>query len=223
MARHPIYSDEDILAAIHALAAEGEEINPMRVRMRLGGGNIGRIKAVIAGAAREPVLGAKTAAPVPEALTQEFERISAAAAQQVLLAASRCWAAAWGECAKSVRDESVRQRARIERLEADVNASSDLIAHMEEQGEERERILEDLAREKADLARTCADLQSTLSNAESDLRAAQQVIETFEHNQRQHRQDSRDLQKRIEDLVGEIAVLRAAASHPNPPKSRRRK
>ena len=103
MARHPIYSDEDILAAIHALAAEGEEINPMRVRMRLGGGNIGRIKAVIAGAAREPVLGAKTAAPVPEALTQEFERISAAAAQQVLLAASRCWAAAWGECAKSVR------------------------------------------------------------------------------------------------------------------------
>lgn len=66
-------------------------------------------------------------------------------------------------------------------------------------------------------------LQSTLSNAESDLRAAQQVIETFERRQRQHRQDSRDLQKRIEDLVGEIAVLGAAVSDPNPPKSRRRK
>jgi hypothetical protein len=49
------------------------------------------------------------------------------------------------------------------------------------------------------------------------------VIETFERNQRQHRQDIRDLQKRIEDLVGEVAVLKAASPSPSPSTPRRRK
>jgi hypothetical protein len=221
MPRPQTYTDDDIAAAIQALAAAGEDVNPMRVRMRLGGGNIGRIKAVIANTLREPALSAKAAAPPPDMLAREFERLSAEAAKSVLSIATRCWAAAWAQSAKTVRDENVRQGAQIERLEADVRASSDLIAQMEEQAGERERILDEHLREKADLARTCADLGSTLSTAESDLRATQQVIETFERNQRQDRQDIRDLQKRIEDLVGEIAVLKAAA--PRPSRSRRHK
>lgn len=223
MPRPQTYTDDDIAAAIQALAAAGDDVNPMRVRMRLGGGNIGRIKAVIANTLHEPALSAKAAAPPPEMLAREFERMSAEAAQYVLSIGTRCWAAAWAQSAKTVRDENVRQGAQIERLEADVRASSDLIAQMEEQAGERERILDGHLREKADLARTCADVRSTLSKAESDLRAAQQVIETLERNQRQDRQDIRDLQKRIEDLVGEIAVLKAEASKPIPSGSRRRK
>ena len=40
---------------------------------------------------------------------------------------------------------------------------------------------------------------------------------------REYRQDVRDLQKRIEDLVAEIAVLKAASPSPSSPKARRRK
>jgi hypothetical protein len=223
MPRPQTYSDDDIAAAVRALLAEGDDINPMRVRTRLGGGNIGRIKAVIAGLQREPALGAKAAAPLPEALAREFERMSAEAAQHTLSIAIRCWAAAWTESSKSAHDESARHRAQIEKLQVDVSASADLIAQMEEQREERERALEEHMSNEADLARTCAELQSALRAAESDLRAGQQVIETFERNQRQHRQDIRDLQKRIEDLVGEIAVLKAATPSLGPSTPRRRK
>ena len=223
MPRPQTYSDDDIAAAVRALLAEGDDINPMRVRTRLGGGNIGRIKAVIAGLQREPGLGAKAAAPLPEVLAHEFERISAEAAQHIVSVATRCWAAAWAKSSKTAHDANVRHRAQIEKLEADVGASAELIAQMEEQGSERQRTLEEHMRNEADLARTCAELQSAVRAAESDLRAGQQVIETFERNQRQHRQDIRDLQKRIEDLVGQIAVLKAASSNSSPPKSRRRK
>lgn len=223
MPRPQTYSDDDIAAAVRALLAEGDDINPMRVRTRLGGGNIGRIKVVIAGLQREPALGARAAAPLPEALAREFDRVSAEAAQHIVSVATRCWAAAWAESSKSAHDASVRHRAQIEKLEADVSASAELIARMEEEGAERERNLEEHMRNEADLARTCTELQSAVRAAESNLRAGQQVIETFERNQRQHRQDVRDLQKRIEDLVAEIAVLRAASPSPSSPKSRRRK
>lgn len=221
--RPQTYSDDDIAAAVRALLAEGDDINPMRVRTRLGGGNIGRIKAVIAGLQREPALGAKATAPLPEALAREFERMAAESARHIVSIATRCWAAAWAESSKSAHDASVRHRAQLEKLEADLSASAELIAQMEEQGAERARSLEEHMRNEADLARTCAELESAVRVAESDLRAGQQVIETFERNQRQHRQDVRDLQKRIEDLVAEIAVLKAASPSPSSPKSRRRK
>jgi chromosome segregation ATPase len=222
MPRPQRYTDTDIAAAIQALAAEGEDINPMRVRMRLGGGNVGRIKAVIARTQTEPVLGAKAAAPVPETLARDFERLSTEASQQILSIATRCWAAAWTESAKGLRDEAARQRTQIERLEKDVSASSDLIAQMEEQRDTTERALDAHIKEKASLAETCASLQSALRNTESDLRAAQRIIENFERNQRQDREEIRNLQRRIEGLVGEIAVLKAGSPEPNVQKPRSR-
>lgn len=222
MARPQRYTDTDIAAAIQALAAEGEDINPMRVRMRLGGGNVGRIKAVIARTATEPALGAKAAAPLPETLARDFERLSTEAGQHILSIATRCWVAAWAESAKDLHDQAVKQRTQIERLEKDIGASAELIAQMEDQRDKTEHALAAHIKEKAHLAETCASLQSALRNTESDLRAAQRVIENLERNQRQDREEIRDLQRRIEGLVGEIAVLKASSPEPNVQKPRSR-
>lgn len=224
MPRPQRYTDTDIAAAIQALAAEGEDVNPMRVRMRLGGGNVGRIKAVIARTAIEPALGAKVAAPLPVALARDFERLSTEAAQHVLAIATRCWVAAWAESAKGLRDEIVKQRTQIERFEKDVSASTELIAEMEDQRDKTERVIDTHIKEKTSLAETCTSLQSALRNTESDLRAAQRVIENLERNQRQDREEIRGLQRRIESLVGEIAVLKASSPEPKAqkPQSRNR-
>lgn len=222
MPRPQRYTDTDIAAAIQALAAEGEDINPMRVRMRLGGGNVGRIKAVIARTATEPTLGAKAAAPLPETLARDFERLSTEAGQHIRSIATRCWAAAWTESAKGLRDETVKQRTQIEKLEKDISASAELIGEMEDQRDKTERALDTHIKEKASLADTCTSLQSALRNTESDLRAAQRIIENLERNQRQDREEIRDLQRRIESLVGEIAVLKASPPEPKVRKPRSR-
>jgi len=225
MPRPQTYTDTDIAAAIQALAAEGEDINPMRVRTRLGGGNVGRIKAVIARTSSEPALGVKAVAPLPEGLARDFERLAAEAGQQMLAVAARCWAAAWAQSAKALRDETVRQRTQIEQLEKDISASADLIAQMEDQRDETARALDAHIKERSSLLERCESLQSALRNAESDVRAAQRVIETFERHQRQDRDEIRDLQRRIESLVAEMAALKAAGGGPGPQRStsRRRK
>lgn len=195
----------------------------MRVRKRLGGGNVGRIKAVIARACSEPALIARATAPLPEALTQDCERLSAEVGQHFLSIATSCWAAAWAEAATSLRDENLGQRNQIDRLEKDLRVSVELIAQMEQQRSEIECSLDMHIREKASLAERYTSLQSALRNAESDLRSAQRVIENFERNQRQDREDIRDFQTRIEALIGEIAVLKARRSEPTTQKPRRRK
>jgi chromosome segregation ATPase len=101
---------------------------------------------------------------------------------------------------------------QIEDLEKDLAASTDLIAQIKEQRDDRERALDTCLREKAELVQNCSRLQSALRNAESDLRAAQRMISTFERNQRQDRQDIQGLQKRIESLISEVAVLKAKPS-----------
>ena len=60
-----------------------------------------------------------------------------------------------------------------------------------------------------ELSHQCGDLRAALRNAESDLRATQKVVENFERNQRQDRSELRQSQNRIEELVGEVATLKA--------------
>ncbi len=187
----------------------------MRVRMRLGGGNVGRIKAVIGERSGDLSLNAESAARLPEALSREFQRLSSEASQQILSVAAKCWAAAWAMAANGLRDESIRLRKQVDGLEKDLAASTDLLAEIEEQRDEKGRALDASTKEKAGLAQNFGSLQSALRNAESDLRAAQRIIDTFERNQRQDREDIRGLQKRIESLVSEIAVLQARSSAPN--------
>lgn len=46
-------------------------------------------------------------------------------------------------------------------------------------------------------------------DAESDLRASEKTIAVLERTQRQDREDIRSLQKRVEDLVVELATIKA--------------
>ena len=93
MPRPQKYTDSDIAAAIQALAAEGEDVNPMRVRMRLGGGNVRRIKAILADRpdAAAPDHGDPTA--LPEALSREVQLLLTETSPQIVAFARKCWEA----------------------------------------------------------------------------------------------------------------------------------
>lgn len=219
MPRPQKYTDSDIAAAIQALAAEGEDVNPMRVRMRLGGGNVRRIKAILADRpdAAAPDHGDPTA--LPEALSREVLLLLTETSQQITAVARKCWEAGSAVSTSHAQHESDRLRQKIASLETSLAASTDLAARLERQGEEKDRALDGRGTENAKLVQACEGLRAALRNAESDLRASQRVIDNFERNQRQDREEIRTLQKRIEGQVGEIAVLKARSSPSKPPKA----
>ena len=90
------------------------------------------------------------------------------------------------------------------------------VALQQRRADETARALKQLGQEKAELAQGFGSLQSALRNAESDVRAAQRLIDNFERNRREDRDEIRSLQMRIEGLVGEIGALKAKASGGQP-------
>ena len=219
MPRPQKYTDSDIAAAIQALADEGEDVNPMRVRMRLGGGNVRRIKAALADrpeAVSQPH-GDPTA--LPEALSREVQLLFTETSQQITALAQKCWEAGSVESTHHARRENDRLRQEIGGLKTSLASSTDLVARLERQGEEKDRVMDDRVVENTKLAQTCEGLRAALRNAESDLRASQRVIDNLERNQGQDREEIRASQKRIEGLVGEIAVLKARSSGAKLPKA----
>lgn len=215
MPRPQKYTDSEIVTAAQALIAEGGEINPMRVRMRLGGGNVSRIKAVVAKMPRQEPLSASPSG-LPQTLVRELQQMSSEASQQFLSVVARYWTSTLAESAGPAREENAALRGQIDGLEMEALASSEKLAQAERQRDEMDRAVKRLGKERDELAQNFGGLQSALRNAESDFRAAQRMIDTFERNRREDRDEIRDLQKRIEDLVGEIALLRAKATSAQP-------
>jgi hypothetical protein len=210
MPRPQKYTDSDISAAIKFLATAGEDVNPMRVRMRLGGGNVARIKAIIDQQSGQLTETAASIARAPHGLLREFQRLSGEVSQQMLLLANKCWSAACTEAGSGHRDENLRLRRLLEKLETELAASTDLAVQLEGERNGMRRDLDLSMKEREEFARQCGDLKAALRNAESDLRATQKMIESCERNQRQDRAEIRQLQKRIEELVGELATLKAS-------------
>src|SRR3546814_1581153 len=66
---------------------------------------------------------------------------------------------------------------------------SERLAQTENQRDETARALKQLGQEKAELAQGFAALQSALRNAESDVRAAKRLIDNFERNRREDRDE----------------------------------
>jgi hypothetical protein len=211
MSRPQKYTDSEIAAAIEFLSTAGETINPMRVRMRLGGGNVARIKAIIKQRSGQVAPAAASATRVPDALSREFQRLSGEVSQQMLLLANKCWVAACGEAASIERGENVQLRKRIETLKGDLTVTANLVAQAEEERQRMSRDLSICMKERDQFGQECGDLKAALRNAENDLRATQRMTESFERNQRQDRSEIRQLQKRIEELVAELATLKAKA------------
>lgn len=214
MPRPQKYTDSEISTVVQALIAEGGEVNPMRVRMRLGGGNVSRIKAVIAGMPRRE---AHPSLPpgLPPVLTRELQRVSAEASQRTLSVVASYLASSAGQSPAS-RQGNASLRKHIECLESAAVVASERLIQAEGQRDAADRALKQITAEKADLAKTLANLQAALRNAESDFRAAQRTIDGFERNRREDRDEIRGLQKRIEGLVGEIGALKAKASGGQP-------
>jgi DNA repair exonuclease SbcCD ATPase subunit len=211
MARPQKYTDPEIMAAIQTLIAEGGEVNPMRVRMRLGGGNVTRIKAVIASMPRRETRAARPP-PLPQSLVRELQQVTSEASQQVLSIVANYWTSTFAGSAGPAREENARLRKQVEDLETEALVSAERRAQAENQRDETARALKQLGHEKAELAQGFGSLQSALRNAESDVRAAQRLIDNFERNRREDRDEIRSLQMRIEGLIGEIGALKAKAS-----------
>jgi hypothetical protein len=211
MPRPQKYTDPEIMAAIQTLIAEGGEVNPMRVRMRLGGGNVTRIKAVIAIMPRRETRPARPS-PLPQMLARDLQQVTSEASQQILSIAARYWTNTLAGSAGPAWEENARLRKQVENLENKALASSERLAQAENQRDETGRALKELDQERAGLAQSLGSLQSALRNAESDFRAAQRLIDNFERNRREDRDEIRSLQMRIEGLVGEIGALKAKAS-----------
>jgi hypothetical protein len=221
MPRPQKYTDSEIVAAAQALIAQGEEINPMRVRMRLGGGNVKRIKTVLAGMPRRRSQGPALAGRLPPALKREFLHLTAEASQEILLLLAKYWAGVPTTSTNTIGEENSGPQSRITDLERDGLALSEKLALAESQREETERAMKQVATERDDLARNFGSLQSALRNAEADFRAAQRTIESFERHRREDREQIRDLHKRIEEMIGEIAQLKTkAAGGPQQKRSR---
>lgn len=208
MPRPQKYTDSEILAAAQALIAQGEEINPMRVRMRLGGGNVKRIKTVLAGMPRRRSQGPALAGRLPSALKRELLHVTAEASQEILLLLAKYWASVPTASTNTIVGENVGLGSRITDLDKDGLALSEKLALAESQQEETERAMKQVATERDNLARNLSTLQSALRNAEADFRAAQRTIEGFERHRREDREQIRDLHKRIEEMIGEIAQLK---------------
>lgn len=211
MPRPQKYTDPEIMAAIQTLIAEGGEVNPMRVRMRLGGGNVTRIKAVIASMPRRETRPARPS-PLPQMLVRDLQQATSEASQQILSIVASYWTSTLAGSAGPAREENARLRKQVEDLENEALASAERLAQAESQRDEAGRALKELNQEKAGLAQSLGSLQSALRNAESDVRAAQRLIDNFERNRREDRDEIRSLQMRIEGLVGEIGALKAKAS-----------
>lgn len=207
MPRPQTYTDSEIIAAAQALIAEGSEINPMRVRMRLGGGNVRRIKAVIAKLPRGTA-GAAHRLYVPQVLLRDLQQATSESSQQTLTIVSRHWARALAKSAGSSRHENAKLQLQIERMEGEAQAAARMLAQTESQRDEMDRSLKQSHKERADFVQRLETLQSALRNAESDLRAAQRTIDNFERNHREDRDEIRNLHLRIEKLVGEIAAFK---------------
>jgi hypothetical protein len=221
MPRPQKYTDSEIVAAAQALIAQGEEINPMRVRMRLGGGNVKRIKTVLAGMPRRRSQGPALAGRLPPALKRELLHLTAEASQEILLLLAKYWAGVPTASTNTIGEENDGPQSRITDLEKDGLALSEKLALAEIQREETERAMKQVATERDDLARNFGSLQLALRNAEADFRAAQRTIESFERHRREDREQIRDLHKRMEEMIGEIAQLKTkSAGAPQQKRSR---
>ena len=206
MSRPPKYTDDDIAEAIDSLIGEGKEVNPSRVRHLLGGGNIERIKAVIDRRGG----GLSSAGPgmsdLPPSMLAELGRHNDRSADDLRRLAARLWQSAREEVSKGLQTECAALRSRVLDLEERL---SEATRQLQRAAPERHGEGGTFTNENSQLVEQCERLKEALRNAESDLRASGKTITILERTQRQDREEIRSLQNRVEELVAELATIKA--------------
>ena len=206
MPRPPKYTDDDIAEAINSLIGEGKEVNPSRVKHLLGGGNIERIKAAIEQRSVGPRNDAADTPDLPPSMMAELRRHNGEVSEAVQQLAVKLWQSAYDEISKSQKSENAILSSRISDLEerladADRQLEQAISAVQGESGT--------FTNETREIVEQCEHLKEALRNAESDVRASEKTITVLERTQRQDREEIRSLQKRVEDLVAELATIKA--------------
>lgn len=204
MSRPPKYTDDDIAEAIDSLIGEGKDVNPSRVKHLLGGGNIERIKAVID---RRGLGSAEAEMPeLPPSMMAELGRHSDRSSGDLRRLAERLWQSARKEASKGLQKECAALRSRVRGLEEELSE-----ARRQLQRTAPERLGEGgtVTNENSELVEQSERLKEALRNAESDVRASGKTIAILERAQRQDREEIRSLHARIEDLVTELATIKA--------------
>jgi len=206
MPRPPKYTDDNIAEAIDSLIGEGKEVNPSRVKHLLGGGNIERIKAVIDRRGVGPRSVKADTPDLPPSMMAELRRHSDQSFEEIRRLAAKLWRSACDEASKGKQNESAALRSRVFDLEEKLSEAD---RQLQQVASEAHRESGTLTIENRQLVDQCGQLKEALRNAESDVRASEKTIAVLERTQRQDREEIRSLQKRVEELVAELATIKA--------------
>lgn len=206
MSRPPKYTDDDIAEAIDSLIGEGKEVNPSRVKQLLGGGNIERIKAVIDRRGGGPSCAEAEMPELPPSMMAELGRHNDRSADDLGRLAVRLWQSAREEASKGLQKECAALRSRVRELEEELSEARHQLQQAAPEGLGEGGTF---SNENSELAEQSEGLKEALRNAESDLRASGKTIAILERTQRQDREEIRSLHSRIEELVAELATIRA--------------
>lgn len=208
MPRPQKYTDDDIAEAIDSLIGEGKEVNPSRIKQRLGGGNIERIKAVIDRRGVDPRAAEQGGTDLPPPLLAELKRHNDQSLKVIQRLATKLWKSARDEAQKGKQDEGASLRGRILELEKELSRSNGSVRELERNNLEERQEREKVTKDRNELSEQCRQLTAALRNAESDLRASERVISVLERSQRQDRDEIRLLQKKVEELLTELTSIR---------------
>ena len=208
MPRPPKYTDDDIAEAIDSLIADGKEVNPSRIKQRLGGGNIERIKAIIDRRGVDPRAAEQGGTDLPPPVLAELKRHNDQSLKVIQRLATKLWKSARDEAQKGKQDEGASLRGRILELEKELSRSNGSVREFERNNLEERQEREKVTKDRNELSEQCRQLTAALRNAESDLRASERVISVLERSQRQDRDEIRLLQKRVEELLTELTSIR---------------
>lgn len=172
----------------------------------LGGGNIARIKAVIDRRGRGPSSTEADMPDLPPSVMAELGRHNDRSADDLRRLVARLWQWARGQASKDVMDECAALRNRIHDLEDELAEAN---RQPQRATPERLRGSGTFTNESSQLVEQCERLKEALRNAESDLRASGKTITILERTQRQDRDEIRSLHNRVEELVEELATIKA--------------
>ena len=206
MPRPPKYTDDDIAEAIDSLIDEGKEVNPSRVKHLLGGGNIQRIKGVIDRRGEAQRSAGVDAPALPSFVMAEIRRHNDQSGDEIRRLATKLWQSACDQVSKDRKNEAAGLRGRVFDLEDKLSEAEHQLQQATPEGG---RGYGAVANENSQLVEQCEQLKEALRNAESDVRASGKTITILERTQRLDREEIRSLQKRVEELVAELATIKA--------------
>ena len=136
----------------------------------------------------------------------ELGRHNDRSADEIRRLAASLWQSAREEASKDLQNECAALRSRVHDQDEELSEANRQLQRATPEGIGES---EPFANENRQLVEQCERLKEALRNAESDLRASGKTITILERTQRQDREEIRSLHNRVEELVAELATIKA--------------